>query len=140
MRFSSTLSRSSESSAPISVDEAALQPRTHALVELVHLARRTGRGHHHLPAAIEQRVDDVIELLLGLGPVQELEIVDQQDVDRAELVLERQRIGAAQRLHELIAEALGRQIEHLRRRRATLHLPGDRVQQDASCRARPAHG
>src|SRR6185436_13107714 len=47
----------------------------------------------------------------------------------AELLLERQRILAAQGFYELIAEALGRQVEHLRVRRAALHLPGDGMQQ-----------
>ena len=63
-------------------DEAALQARAHAIVEAVELARRPGRGHHHLPPAVEQRVDDVLELLLGLLAAHELQIVDQQDVDR----------------------------------------------------------
>ena len=70
----------------------------------------------------------MIELLLRLCPVQELKVVDQQDVNRAELVLERQRIGAAQRFDELIAEALGREIQHLRGRCAPLHFPCDGVQ------------
>ena len=110
-------------------DEPALQPRAHALVEPLELAGRACRGHDHLAAAVEQRVDDVVELLLGLLALHELQIVDQQHVDRAELVLERQRILAAQRLDELIAETLGRQVEHLRMRRAAVHLPGDGVQQ-----------
>ena len=70
-------------------DQAALQARAHAIVEAVELAGRPGRSHHHLAAAVEQRIDDVLELLLGLLAAHELEVVDQQDVDRAEFVLER---------------------------------------------------
>ena len=109
-------------------DEAALQARAHAVVEAVELVRRAGRSHHDLTAAIEERVDDVLELLLGLLAVHELEIVDQQDVDDAELVLEGDGILAADGLDELVAEALGRQIEHLGLGRAAFHLPGDGVQ------------
>ena len=110
-------------------DEAALHARAHAVVEAVELSRRPGRSHHHLPAAVEQRVDDVLELLLGLLALHELQIVDQQDVDGAELVLEGHGVLAAHGLHELVAEALGRQVEHLGLGRAPLHLPGDGVQQ-----------
>ena len=67
-----------------------------------------------LTAAIEQGVDDVIEFLLGTLAVHELEVVDQQHVDGAELLLEGQRILAAEGLDELIAEALGGEIKHLR--------------------------
>ena len=95
----------------------------------VELVRRTGRSHHDLAAAIEQCVDDVLELLLGLLALHEFEVVDQQDVDGAELVLEGDGILAAHGLHELIAEALGRQVEHLRFVGAALHLPGDGMQQ-----------
>ena len=70
----------------------------------------------------------MVELLLGAFPVHELEIVDQQDVDRAELLLERERILAAKSLHELIAEAFRRQVEHLRVRGPALHLPCDGMQ------------
>ncbi len=48
--------------------EAALQARAHALVEAVDLGRVAGGGHDDLAAAIEQGVDDVIELLLGFLP------------------------------------------------------------------------
>ena len=128
-RFSSTLSRSPASIGADLGDEAALQARAHAVVEAVELRRRPGRGHHHLPAAVEQRVDDVLELLLGLLAAHELQIVDQQDVDGAELVLEGHRVLALDGLDELVAEALGRQIEHVGFGRAPLHLPGDGVLQ-----------
>ena len=110
-------------------DEATLQARAHALVEPFDVVGRARRSDDHLPPAVEQRVDDVVELLLGALTVHELQVVDQQHVDAAELLLEGQRVLAAQRFDELIAEALGREIEHLRVGRPALHLPGDGVQQ-----------
>ena len=106
-------------------DQAALQTRAHAIVETIELSRRAGRGHHHLAPSVEQRVDDVLELLLGLLAAHEFQIVDQQDVDLAELLLEGQAVLGLDRLDELVAEALRRQVQHLRLRRAPLHLPGD---------------
>src|ERR1700704_3632701 len=87
-------------------DEAALQARAHAVVETVELHRRPRRGHHHLTASVEQLVDDVLELLLGFFAAHELQIIDEQDVDGAELVLESHRILALDCLDELVAEAL----------------------------------
>ena len=121
-------------------DEAALQARAHALVELVHLARRTGRGDDDLPAAVEQRIDDVVELLLGLGAVQELQIVDQQDVDRAELVLERQRVvscAAPRRTGSGSARRSGRAPAPAARGAAP---PMRWHAASASCRGRPRRG
>ena len=43
------------------------------------------------------------------------------------LSLKAMRVLALDRLDELVAEALGRQVEHLRLGRAALHLPGDGV-------------
>ena len=54
-------------------------------------ARR--RRDDDLLAAVEERVDDVIELLFGALTLQELEVVDQQHVDVAETLLECERIG-----------------------------------------------
>jgi hypothetical protein len=68
--------------------EAALQTRTHPLVEALDVVRRAGRRDHHLLAAIQQRIDDVIELLLGAFALEEFEIVDQQQRDVAEALLE----------------------------------------------------
>jgi hypothetical protein len=71
----------------------------------------------------------VIEFLLGLLPMQELEIIDEQDVDRAKFVFERERILASERLDELVAKPLGGQVQHLRLWRAPFHLPSDRMQE-----------
>ena len=67
----------------------------------------------------------MLELLLGLLAAHEFQIVDQQDVDGAELVLEGHRVLALDGLDELVAEPLGRQVEHVGLGRAPLHFPGD---------------
>ena len=112
-------------------DETALQTRPHPLVETLDLVRSPCRRDDDLLSAVEQRVDDVIEFLFRALALQELEIVDQQHMDVAEALFECERIGRAQRLDELIAEALGRQIQHLRARRPALHFPRNRLQKMA---------
>ena len=79
-------------------DEAAAEPRAHAHVELVELGRRAISGDHHLPPAVDQRVQRVAELLLDGRALQELHVVDQQNVDLAELLLEGEGVARAQRL------------------------------------------
>ena len=121
-------------------DETALHARAHAIVEAVELSGRTGGSDNHLAAAIQQGVDDVLEFLLGLLALHELEIVDQQDVDGAKLVLERNGVLAAHGFHELIAEAFGRQVEHLRFGRPPFDVPGDGVQEMRLAEARQENG
>src|SRR5436189_33675 len=84
---------------------------------------RDGRAHQ-LPGELEP-VDDVLELLLGLLAAHEFEVIDEQDVDRPELVLEGHGILALDGLDELVAEALCRQIEDAGLGCAPLHLPGN---------------
>ena len=64
-----------------------------------------------------------------VGPLQELHVVDQENVDLAQLLLEGERVARAQGLHEARHEALGGEIEHLRFGLALLHVPRDGVQQ-----------
>ena len=87
-------------------------------------------GDHDLPAAIDQRVEGVEELLLGaVLAADELDVVDHQHVDRAEHLLEAHGVLEAQRLDELVHELLGREVDHLARRVLAADLPGDRVHQ-----------
>ena len=110
-------------------DEAALHPRPHPVVEPHELGRRPRRGDDELAAAVEQRIDDVIELELGLFAVHELHVVDQQQVDEPEAVLERHRVLRLQRFDELEAEALGGHVDDVGRRLATAHFPRNGVEQ-----------
>ncbi len=109
--------------------ETATEPRAHAHVELVELGRRAVGRDHHLASAIDQRVQRVTELLLDGRALQEFHVVDQENVDAAELLLEGERVAGAQGLHEAGHEALGSEIEHLRLGLTLLHVPGDGVQQ-----------
>ncbi len=109
--------------------EPAAEPRPHAHVELVELGRRPVGRHHHLPPAVDQRVQRVAELLLDGRALQELHVVDQENIDIAQLLLEGERVTRAQGLHEARHEALGGEVEHLGFGLALLHLPRDGVQQ-----------
>ena len=87
-------------------------------------------GDHDLPAAIDQRIEGVEELLLGgLLAADELDVVDHQHVGRAEQLLEAHGVLEAQRLDELVHELLGGQVDHLARRVLAADLPGDGVHQ-----------
>ena len=91
---------SSRSSSPRSAHfdhQPAGQPRADALVEAFHVARRTVGRDDDLPAGIDQRIEGVGELRLGLLALQELEIVDHQHVDAAQDVLEGERGMGPQR-------------------------------------------
>ena len=110
-------------------DKSAAKPRAHAHVELVELGRRPVCRHHDLPPAVDQRVQRMAKLLLDGRPLQELHVVDQQNVDLAELLLEGERVPRTQGLHEAGHEALGGEIEDLRLGLALLHIPGNGVQQ-----------
>ncbi len=76
--------------------EPAAEPRAHAHVELVELGRRPVGSDHDLTAAVDQRVQRVTELLLDGRALQELHVVDQQDIDLAELVLEGEGVARPQ--------------------------------------------
>ena len=61
----------------------------------VELGGRHVGGDDHLAACVDQRIEGVAEFLLHGLALQELEIVDQQHVDRLELVLEGDACRAA---------------------------------------------
>ncbi len=108
--------------------QAAGEPRAHPLVEAFEFGRRPVGGDHDLPAGVDQRVERVAELRLGRLALQELEIVDHQDVDRAQRLLEGDRGLRPQRGDEAVHEPLGREVEHLAIR-AGVAGPGQRLQQ-----------
>ena len=94
-------------------DEAAGQPRAHAIIEAFEIGRRTIGGNHHLAAGIDQRIQRVAELGLRRFPLQELQVVDHEHIDAAQRFLERQRRLRLQRGDEAVHELLGGEIEHL---------------------------
>ena len=109
--------------------QAAIEPRAHALIQPVELAGRHVCGNDHLPARIHQRGEGVAELLLHGAPLQELEIVDQQDVHGLEGILERQHIAVFQRGQEAIHEALRGDVENAAPRCVAQDVPGNGVEQ-----------
>src|SRR3546814_10674935 len=75
-------------------DEAPAQPRPHPLFQPLQIRRGLVGGDDDLPVLVDQRVEGVEELLLrALAPADELHVVDHQDVNRAELLIERHRVA-----------------------------------------------
>ena len=73
---------------PIFYREAAGEPRSDAIIEMLEVLRWPISGDHDLPACRHHRVDGVRELLLDRFALKELGVVDEQDVDVAEPLLE----------------------------------------------------
>ena len=89
---------------------------------------------------VDQGVEGVEELLLGrFLAADELDVVDHQHVDRAELLLEGHRVLVAQGPDELVHELFGRQVDHLARRACACGCARRWRASDGSCRARPRH-
>jgi hypothetical protein len=72
----------------------------------------------------------VEELLLGLDlPLEELDVVDQQDVDVPVTPLERARLVVADAVDEVVGELLGVHVPHLHTRVEVLRVVADGVEQ-----------
>jgi hypothetical protein len=80
-------------------DESPLEARAQAVFDVAELLGRTVAGDDDLLLLLVQRVEGVEELLLhALLAGQELYVVDEQHVDRAELVAEAGHLVVAQRV------------------------------------------
>ena len=109
--------------------EAAHQARAHALVDGVELRRRGVGGDHDLALGVHQRIEGVVEFLRHRLALQELEVVDEQYVDRLEVILEPDRVARPERADEMIHEALGGDEQHLAFGMALAHPPGDGIEE-----------
>ena len=109
--------------------DAAIEARAHARLERFQFGRRPVGRDHHLLGAVEQHVDQVAELVLDRLALQELHVVDDQQVDVAQLLLQRQRIVVADRGGEAPHEIFGRQIDDARLRVLLQRFRRDRLQQ-----------
>ncbi len=118
-------------------DEAARQPRAHPGVEAFEQKRRAVGSHHDLLAAVDQRIQSVAELLLERAPLQKLHVVDEEQVDGAQLLLERRGVAGLESLREAVHEPLGREVQHLGVGVALLHLPRDGVKEVRLAHAYP---
>ena len=93
-------------------DKTASEPRLNALFKAFKIGRCPVCRDNHLLAGIDQGIERVAEFLLALWSVQELRIVDDEDVDTAQVFLEGNRGLRFQRGDKAIHETLGRKIQH----------------------------
>jgi hypothetical protein len=106
--------------------EAVAQP----LGERRQFARQAVRGEGELAAALVESVEGVEELLLGrVFPLEELDVVDEQDVEVAVPLLEALGAAAAKSCNELVREALGCRVADLELGRVDPEVVGNRAQQ-----------
>ena len=92
--------------------EAAREARTHALFERFEFTRRPVGGDDDLAARVDQRVQRVAELLLDRFAAQKLHVVDDQQVDAAQLLLEGDSRRGFERAGETVHEFFGGEIDH----------------------------
>ena len=104
--------RNSSSSGPISTTRP---PDRRDRTRSSSVSRSVGGpvgGDEHLLAAVDQGIEGVAELLLDRLAGQKLQVVDDEDVDRPQLLLERDRGLRLERGDEAVHEALRREVEH----------------------------
>ena len=102
--------RSGSSSGEHLDAQPSREPRPHALLEQLEIARRPIRGDDDLAARIDQRVERVAELGLDHLALQKLRVVENKQVDRPQRLLERHRRLRLQRGDEAVHELLRGQI------------------------------
>ena len=109
-------------------DQAPTQTRAQPLFHPLQIRRRFVGRDDHLVILIHQGVEGMKEFFLGrFFAADELDIVDHQHVDAAELLLERHRVLETQRTNELIHELFGGKVDHAPIRLAHPEMPRDRV-------------
>ena len=109
-------------------DQPAVESRLQAFFHALEIGGRFVRRDHDLAALVDQGVEGVEEFLLGrLLAADELDVVDHQNLDRAELFLEIHRIVLAQRPDEPVHELLGRKVDDGALGIALADVPGDGV-------------
>src|SRR5439155_24452224 len=111
-------------------DEAPLEARPQALLDLGNTLRRRVAGENDLFSRFVKIVEGMEEFLLGpLLSSDELDVIDQQEVDRPVARPEGGRVVVADRIDKLIGEVLRREIND---HRAGKHMTGpvtDRAEQ-----------
>ncbi len=117
-------------------NETASQPRAHALIDALELYRRHVGGNDHLALVVDQRVEGVAEFLLHGFALEELEIVDEKDIDRLEVILEIDDIASAQGVDEMIHEAFGSDEQHPPLGMKSPDVPGYGIEQMGLSEAR----
>ena len=111
-------------------DQPCPQPAQDARLDPVQRLRRAIRRNHQPLARADDLVDRVEKFFLGRVLARdELQIVDQQQVGRAQPLLECKGIAGAHRGDELEHESLGRHAQHRRTRLIRLKGMADRMHQ-----------
>ena len=111
-------------------DQPPLEPRTEALLERGNLVRRTIAAQYDLFLRIVKRIKRVKELgLRAFLPGEELDVVDQQDVDRPVALPKIDHAIVAHRVDHLVHEPLGRDVGQLHVAIVLQHVLPDRVHQ-----------
>src|SRR5262249_51777152 len=95
-------------------DETPAEPRAHAFLEAREVGGRFVGGNDDLPVLVNQRIEGVKEFFLRrILAADELDVVDHQQVDRAELLLEVHRRAEPQSPNELVNERYDQEIDAL---------------------------
>ena len=111
-------------------DEAPLESRSQPVLQCRNLFRGTVGGDDDLLVDLVQRIEGVEELFLRpVFPREELNVVDEQHVDRAVLVPELAHASSGDGADHLVGELLRRQVDDALAREAVVHLMADGVHQ-----------
>src|ERR1700730_12031061 len=91
--------------------KSARQTRSYAFVETFEIAWRPVGCDHDLPAGIDQGIERMTELLLNRLTLEKLDVVDHQEIDRAQPFLESDCRLRLEGGDETIHESLGGEID-----------------------------
>src|SRR4029077_10506296 len=91
--------------------KAAGQTRPDSFFETFEIARRPVGCDHDLPAGIDQGIERMTELLLNRLTLEKLDVVDHQEIDRAQPFLESDCRLRLEGGDETIHESLGGEID-----------------------------
>src|SRR5271166_5526581 len=107
-------------------DQSPLEAAAQAVFDLGQFFGRAVAGDNDLLHRLVQGVEGVEEFFLGaLFAGEELDVVDEQDVDVAELVAERRHLVVAQRVDHVVGELLAGGVADGGLRQAALDLVSD---------------
>ena len=119
-------------------DQPPFEAAAQALLEGRDVPRRAVGGDDDLLLARVERIEGVEELLLGALLVgEELDVVDQQHVDRPVALAEGGHAVETDRVDELVDELLGGQIEHPQLRARGLDVRADAMEEMGLAEAHP---
>ena len=93
--------------------QPAGEARTHALFQAFEIGGRPVGSDDHLAAGIDEGIEGVAEFGLSRFSLEELQVIDDEDVDRSQCLLECDGGLCPQRRHEAVHEFFGSEIEHL---------------------------